>query len=78
MGSTSNQEFIMISHHIYNIHKAELQAFLEDHSLDVVTLNETFTKKEYTCNMPHYTAVTTNIGRGRSNLATPRLSFHRD
>ena len=27
------------------MHKAELQAFLEDHSPDVVALNETFTKK---------------------------------
>ena len=59
--------------------KAELQAFLEDHSPDVVTLNETFTKKGYKYNMPHYTAVTRNKeqeGRGRSNLATPRLSFY--
>ena len=42
------------------MHKAELQAFLEDHSPDVVTLNETFTKKGYKYNMPHYTAVTRN------------------
>ena len=59
MGSISNQDLIMISHHNirgYHIHKAELQAFLEDHSPDVVTLNETFTKKGYKYNMPHYTA----------------------
>ena len=42
------------------MHKAELQSFLEDHSPDVVTLNETFTKKGYKYNMPHYTAVTGN------------------
>ena len=38
----SNKDLIMISHHNirgYNIHKAELQASLEDHSPDVVTLN---------------------------------------
>ena len=57
------------------MHKAELQAFLEDHSPDVVTLNETFIKKGHKYNMPHYTG-TENIGRGRSNLATTRLSFH--
>ena len=53
----------MISHHNirgYHLHKAELQAFLDDHSPDVVTLNETFTKKGYKYNMPHYTAVTRN------------------
>ena len=89
MGSTSNQDLVMISHHNirgYHIHKAELQAFLEDHSPGVMTLHETFTKKRYKYNMPHYTAVarnrpittqlwpgTENIGReGRSNLATPR------
>ena len=59
----------MISHHNirdYHRHKAELQAFLEDHSPDGVTLNETFTKKGYKYNMPHYTAVapgTENTGR---------------
>ena len=56
------------------MHKTELQAFLEDHSPDVVTLNETFTKKGYKYNMPHYTAVTRNRehgkGGGRSNVAT--------
>ena len=59
MGCTSNQDLIMISHHNiggYHIHKAELQAFLEDHSSDVVTLNET--KKGYKYNMPRYAAVT--------------------
>ena len=40
--------------------QAELQAFLEDHSPDVVTLNEAFTKKGYKYNMPHYPAVTRN------------------
>ena len=58
----------MISYHDirgYHIRKAELQAFLEDHSPDVVTMNETFTKKGYKYNMPHYRAVpgTENIGR---------------
>ena len=43
------------------MHKTELQAFLEDHSPDVVTLNETFTKY----NMPHYTAVTRNREHGK-------------
>ena len=42
------------------MHKAELQAFLEDHSPDVVTLNEAFTKKEYKHNIPRYTALTRN------------------
>ena len=63
------------------MHKTELQAFLEDHSPDVVTLNETFTKKGYEYNMPHYTAVTRNRtreGGGSSNLATSGLSLHRD
>ena len=63
MGCISNQDLIMISHQNirgYHMHKAELQAFLEDHSPDVVTLNETFTKKGYKYNMPHYTAVTRN------------------
>ena len=61
MGYASNKDLAMISHHNirgYHIHKAELQAFLEDYSPDVVTLNETFTKKGYKYNMPHYTAVT--------------------
>ena len=82
MGCTFNQDLIMISHHNirgYHIHKAELQAFLEDHSPDVLTLNETFTMKGYKYNMPHYTAMTRNREhRGRSILATPRLSCHRD
>ena len=59
-GCTSNQDLVMISHHNirgYHKHTADLQAFLEDHSPDVVTLNETFTKKEYKYNMLHYTAV---------------------
>ena len=63
MGCTTNQGLIMISHHDirgYHRHTSELQAFLEDHSPDVVTLNETFTKKGYKYNMPHYTAVTRN------------------
>ena len=63
MGCPSNQDLIMISHHNirgYHIHKAELHVFLEDHSPDVVTLNETFTKKGYKYNMPRYTAVTRN------------------
>ena len=47
------------------MHKTELQAFLEDHSPDVVTLNETFTKKGYKYNMPHYTAVTRNREHGK-------------
>ena len=42
------------------MHKTELQAFLEDHSPDAVTLNKTFTKKGYNYNMAHYTAVTRN------------------
>ena len=53
----------MISHHNirgYHIHKVELQAYLVDHSTDVVTLNEIFTKKGYKYNMPHYSAVTRN------------------
>ena len=67
MGFTFNQDIIMISHHNirgYHIHKTELQAFLEDHSPDVVTLNETFTKKGHKYNMPHYTAVTRNREHG--------------
>ena len=47
------------------MHKTELQAFLEDHSPDVVTLNETFAKKGYKYNMPHYTAVTRNREHGK-------------
>ena len=47
------------------MHKTELQAFLEDHSPDVVTLNKTFTKKGYKYNMPHYTAVTRNREHGQ-------------
>ena len=69
MGCTSNQDLIMISHHNirgYHMHKTELQAFLEDHSPDVVTLNETFTKKGY--NMPHYTAVTRNREHGKGGV----------
>ena len=68
MGCTSNQDLVMISHHNirgYRTHKTELQAFLEDHSPDVVTLNETFTKKGYKYNMPHYTAVTRNREHGK-------------
>ena len=64
------------------MHKTELQAFLEDHSPDVVTLNETFTKKGYKYNMPRYTAVTRNRehrqGGGVAILATSGLSLHRD
>ena len=63
MGCTSNQGLTMFSHRNirdYHLHKAELHAFLEDHSPDVVTLNETFTKKGYKYNIPHYTAVTRN------------------
>ena len=59
--------------------KAELQAFLEDHSPDVVTLNETFTKKGYKYNMPHYTAVTRNKehrkGGGEAILLRQDLAF---
>ena len=68
MGCTSNQDLIMISHHNisdYHIHKTELQAFLEDHSPAVVTLDETFTEKGYKYNMPHYTAVTRNREHGK-------------
>ena len=61
------------------MHKAELQAFLEDHSPDVVTLNETFTKQGYKYNMPHYTAVTRNRehrkGRGVAILLRQDLAF---
>ena len=79
MGCTSNQDLIMS----YHTHKAELQAFLEDHSLDVATLNETFTKKGYKYNMLHYTSVTRNREHGkgggvaillRQDLAFPRLT----
>ena len=68
MGCTPNQDLVMISHHNirgYHMHKTELQAFLEDHSPDVVTLNETFTKKGYKYNMPHYTAVSRNREHGQ-------------
>ena len=72
----------MISHHNirdYHIHKAELHAFLEDDSPDVVTLNETFTKKGYKYNMPHYTAVTRNRehrkGGGVTILLSQYLAF---
>ena len=82
MGCTSNQDLVVISHHNirgYHIHKAELQAFLEDHSPDVVTLNETFTKKGYKYNMPHYTAVTRKRehrkGGGVSILLRQDLAF---
>ena len=73
MGCTSNQDLIMISHHNirgYHIHKTELQALLKDHSPDVVTLNETFTKKGYKYNMPHYTAVTRNREHGKRGGVT--------
>ena len=62
------------------MHKAELQAFLEDHSPDVVTLNETFTKKGYKYNMPHYTAVTRNReqrkGGGVAILLRHDMTWH--
>ena len=67
MGCPSNQD-LMISHHKvrgYHIHKTEFQAFLGDHSPDVVTLNETFTKKGYKYNMPHHTAVSRNREHGK-------------
>ena len=55
------------------------QAFLEDHSPNLVTLNETFTKKGYKYNIPHYTAVTRNIehrkGRGVAILLRHDLTF---
>ena len=61
------------------MHKAELQAFLEDQSSDVVTVNETFTKKGYKFNMPHYTAVTRNRehrkGGGIAILLRQDLAF---
>ena len=82
MGCTSNQDLVMISHHNirgYHIHKSELQAFLEDHSPNVVTLNETFTKKGYKYIMPHYTAVTRNRehrkGGGVAILLRQDLAF---
>ena len=72
----------MISHHNirgYYIHKAELQAFRADRSPDVVTLNETFTKKGHKYNMPHYTAVTRNRkhreGEGVAILLRQDLAF---
>ena len=61
------------------MHKAELQDFLEDHSPDVVALNETFTKKGYKYNMPHYTVVTRNRehkkGGGVAILLRHELAF---
>ena len=61
------------------MHKSDLKAFLEDHSPDVVTLNETFTKKGYKYNMPHYTAVTRNRehrkGGGVAILLRQDLAF---
>ena len=48
----------------------QLQAFLEDHSPDVVTLKETFTKKGYKYNMHHYTAVTRNREHGKRGGVT--------
>ena len=57
MVCTSNQDITMISHHNirgYHIHKAEMQAFLEDHSLDGCKYN-----------IPHYTAVTRNREHGK-------------
>ena len=52
---------------------------MEDHSPDVVTLNETFTKKGYKYNMPHYTAVTRNRehrkGGGIAILLRQDLAF---
>ena len=82
MGCTSNQDLIMISHHNirgYHIHKAELQAFLEDHSPDVVTLNETFTEKGYKYNMSRYTDVMRNRahrkGEGVAILLRHDLAF---
>ena len=72
----------MISHHNirgYHTHKAELQALLEDHSPGIVALNETFTKKGYKYNMPHYTAVTRNReqrkGRGVAILLGHDLAY---
>ena len=68
-------DIIMISRHNirgYHTHKAELQAFLEDHSPDVATLNETFTKKGYKNNIPRYTAVT----RNREHRGLPILLRH--
>ena len=50
-----------------------------NHSPDVVTLNETFTKKGYKYNMPHYTAVTRNRehrkGEGVAILLRQDLAF---
>ena len=76
----SQVEFgLLIWYVIGDIHKAELQAFLEEHSPDVVTLNETFTKKGYKYNMPHYTAVTRNRGHmkggGLAILLRQELTF---
>ena len=61
----------MISDHNirgYHIQKAQLKAFLEDHSPDLVTMNETFTKKGYKYN--------TDVTRDREhNLATPTFTL---
>ena len=67
MGCISTEDLIMISYHnirCYHLHQSEVQAF-PDLSLDAVTLNETFTRKEYKYNMPHYTAVTRNREHGK-------------
>ena len=81
-GCTSNQDLIMISHHNirgYHVHKTELKAFLENRSPDLVTLNETFTKKGYKYNLPHYTAMTRNRehrrGGGVAILLRQDLAF---
>ena len=80
MGCTSNQNLITISHHNirgYHMHKAGQQDFLEDYSPNLVTMNETFTKKGYRYNMPHYTAVTRNReqGGGMAILLGQDLAF---
>ena len=57
----------MITHHNirgYPKHKSELQAFLEDHSPDVVTLNETMSKG-YNYKMPHYNSLTRDRTTGK-------------
>ena len=51
--------------HIRHVNCFLTTAKLEDHSPDLVTLNETFTKKGYKYNMPHYTAVTRNREDGK-------------
>ena len=62
------------------MHKAEVQAFIEDHSPDVVTLNDTFIKKGYKYNMPRKTAVTRNRehrkGGGVAILLRQDLAFN--